>query len=151
MKTPEQMAEEWMNEEYGDTSHWVRMGKDMSLDAFYAGYQAAKDHAVDVNKMMPKWNSVDTVGDLINRSAIQHTLAALEKKPAQQWISVKDQLPEDNLAVLFFQPEYDGCFVGYKAAEGSYVDPEGNGLSVDNIHKYCTHWRVLPATPKEEA
>ena len=64
-----------------------------------------------------------------------------------EWISVKDQLPEDNLEVLFFQPEYDGCFVGYKAAEGSYVDPEGNGLSVDNIHKYCTHWRVLPELP----
>jgi hypothetical protein len=67
-----------------------------------------------------------------------------------EWISVKDQLPEDNLEVLFFQPEYDGCFIGYKAAEGSYVDPEGNGLSVDNIQKYCTHWRVLPELPKEE-
>jgi hypothetical protein len=69
-----------------------------------------------------------------------------------EWISVKDRLPEDNLEVEFFQPEYDGCFVGYKfvgykAAEGSYVDPEGNGLSVDNIHKYCTHWRVLPELP----
>ena len=42
-KTPEEMAEEWMNEEYGDTSHWVRMGKDMSIDAFLAGYQAATD------------------------------------------------------------------------------------------------------------
>jgi hypothetical protein len=76
-----------------------------------------------------------------------------------EWISVKDQLPEDNLEVLFFSQEYDGCFVGYKydgcfvgykAAEGSYVDPEGNGLSVDNIQKYCTHWMPLPAAPKEE-
>ena len=85
-----------------------------------AGYKAAKDHNVDVNNMMP------------------------------QWLSVKDQLPEDNLEVLFFSQVYDGCFVGYKAAEGSYVDPEGNGLSVSNIQKYYTHWMELPAPPKEE-
>lgn len=67
-----------------------------------------------------------------------------------QWISVKDQLPEDNLEVLFFSQEYDGCFVGYKAAEGSYVDPESNGLSVSNIQKYYTHWMPLPETPEEK-
>ena len=66
-----------------------------------------------------------------------------------EWISVKDRLPEDNLEVLFFSQEYDGCFVGYKAVEGSYVDPEGNGLSVSNIQKYYTYWMPLPAAPKE--
>ena len=64
-----------------------------------------------------------------------------------QWISVKDRLPEDNLEVLFFSQEYDGCFVGYKAVEGSYVDPEGNGLSVSNIQKYYTYWTLLPELP----
>jgi hypothetical protein len=33
-----------------------------------------------------------------------------------EWISVKDQLPEDDLEVLFFSQEYDGWFVGYKTA-----------------------------------
>jgi len=66
-----------------------------------------------------------------------------------EWISVKDRLPEDNLEVLFFSQEYDGCFVGYKAVEGSYVDPEGNGLNVSNIQKYYTYWMPLPAAPKE--
>lgn len=42
MKTPEQLAVEWLKEEYGDTSNWTYMGQEMSLDAFYAGYQAAK-------------------------------------------------------------------------------------------------------------
>ena len=69
---------------------------------------------------------------------------------AQQWISVKERLPEDNLEVLFFSQEYDGCFVGYKAAEGSYVDPESNGLSVSNIQKYYTYWRLLPEPPEEK-
>ncbi len=71
-------------------------------------------------------------------------------KAAQQWISVKERLPEDNLEVLFISQVYDGYFVGYKAAEGSYVDPEGNGLSVSNIQKYYTHWMPLPEAPKEE-
>jgi len=66
---------------------------------------------------------------------------------APQWISVKDRLPENNLEVLFFSQEYDGCFVGYKAVEGSYVDPESNGLSVSNIQKYYTYWTLLPEPP----
>ena len=57
-KTPEEMAEEWMTEEYGDTSHWVRMGKDMSIDAFVAGYKAAKDQLADADKVIPQWISV---------------------------------------------------------------------------------------------
>ena len=43
MKTPEEMAIEWLKEEYGDTSNWTYAAQEMSLDAFYAGYQAAKD------------------------------------------------------------------------------------------------------------
>jgi hypothetical protein len=60
MKTPEEMAEEWMNEEYGDTSHWVRMGKDMSIDAFLAGYQAAAPQWISVKDRLPE-NSFLTV------------------------------------------------------------------------------------------
>ena len=66
-----------------------------------------------------------------------------------EWISVKERLPEDNLEVLFFSQVYDGCFVGYKADEESYIDPEGNGLSVSNIQKYYTHWKLLPELPEE--
>lgn len=53
-KTPEQLAEDWMTEEYGDTSNWVRMGKDMSIDAFIAGYQAAKPQWISVKDHMPE-------------------------------------------------------------------------------------------------
>ena len=68
MKTPEQLAVEWFKEEYGDTSNWTYMGQEMSLDAFYAGYQAgrlnsegvqaAKDQLADADKVMPQWISV---------------------------------------------------------------------------------------------
>lgn len=64
-----------------------------------------------------------------------------------QFVDVNKMMPEDNLEVLFFSREYEGYFVGYKAAEGSYVDPEGNGLSVDMIQKFYTHWMPLPEPP----
>ena len=110
-KTPKQLAVEWLKEEYGDTSNWTYMGQEMSLDAFYAGYQAA-----------------------------------------QQWISVKDRLPEEGVEVLFHSPEKEMncCFVGYRATENEYVDPEGNGLIARQIEKYYTHWMPLPAPPKED-
>jgi len=75
MKTPEEMAIEWLREEYGDTSNWTYMGQEMSLDAFHAGYQAAKDQFADSSKVMP------------------------------QWISVKDRLPEIGEWVLINDPE----------------------------------------------
>lgn len=71
---------------------------------------------------------------------------------AQQWISVKDKLPEKGMEVLFHSPEKEMncCFVGYRAAENEYVDPEGNGLIARQIEKYYTHWMPLPEAPKEE-
>jgi hypothetical protein len=52
-KTPEQLAVEWLKEEYGDTSHWTYMGQEMSLDAFYAGYQAAAPQWISVKDRLP--------------------------------------------------------------------------------------------------
>jgi hypothetical protein len=54
MKTPEQLAVEWLKEEYGDTSNWTYMGQEMSLDAFYAGYQAAKPQWISVKERLPE-------------------------------------------------------------------------------------------------
>ena len=137
------MAEEYINhvlESQCDCSYRI---------AFLAGYQAAKDQVANVSKAMPKWNSVDTVGDLINRSAIQHTLAALEKKPAQQWISVKDRLPEDISDVLILSKEKESCVGYYRSSDNDW-----------NMYNPCcsfhmelhgvTHWMPLPAAPKEE-
>jgi hypothetical protein len=47
-KTPEQMAVEWLKEEYGDTSNWTYMGQEMSLDAFYAGYHTGYNIAYEL-------------------------------------------------------------------------------------------------------
>lgn len=101
MKTPEQLAVEWLKEEYGDTSNWTYMGQEMSLDAFYAGYQAA-----------------------------------------QQWISVKDRLPEAEQRVVIFDR---GQFsVSYLTAWGHWA------IEQQDVMKEPTYWMPLPEPPKEE-
>ena len=122
----------------------------------------AKDQVANVSKAMPKWNSVDTVGDLINRSAIQHTLAALEKKPAQQWISVKERLPALYEVVLVSKGPY--FRLASLAREQNEAADIGEYKVWHEIDQYrlqdsftgclawngITHWMPLPTAPKEE-
>jgi len=56
-KTPEELAEEYTKDWWGNLPEAEGMRKS-ARENFLAGYQAAKDHAVDVNKMMPQWISV---------------------------------------------------------------------------------------------
>ena len=103
-KTPEQLAVEWLKEEYGDTSNWTYMGQEMSLDAFYAGYQAAKDSAaIDTN-------SIDTGTKM-------------------QWISVKDRLPEYTPMVLAMCT--DGYELAYY---GIYGQGWANTLGTEHLN-----------------
>lgn len=66
-----------------------------------------------------------------------------------KWISVKDRLPEYNQDVLFYRAEYKDLFVGYRAEQDAYVDPEENGLTDSLIFKYYNFWMPLPELPKE--
>lgn len=64
-KTPEEMAIEYLKEEYGDTSSWTYMGQEMVLDAFVAGYQAAKDRQEYlINEMSILRSRLDTAEKL---------------------------------------------------------------------------------------
>lgn len=67
-----------------------------------------------------------------------------------EWISVKERLPEAYIDVLFMNasPEY-GCYVGHRVPDGNWTDPEGNGLTYEQIMKGCSHWTPLPEPPKE--
>ena len=65
----------------------------------------------------------------------------------QEWISVKDRLPEIDTQVL--------CFTGSSVQLAMY---EGNDKWFTNYHSYTlegknlfTHWMPLPEPPKEEA
>lgn len=121
MKTPEQMAVEWLKEEYGDTSNWTYMGQEMSLDAFYAGYQAAVnspekpdscEHILDMEKMV-------------------------DVNPSSGWISVKDRLPEDGVEVLVVSDGETGAS-WHEAGEFGWA-----------IGGTVTHWAPLPKPPEE--
>lgn len=69
MKTPEEMAEQYARENWG--SGWEH---DASIDAFLAGYKAAK-----LESMRPK---TDVIGDALNSSAARHAVALLGDKPS---------------------------------------------------------------------
>ena len=71
-----------------------------------------------------------------------------------QWISVKDRLPESQRMVLCYTP-YDGfMFVGYyqEVEPNSYWKSYWNIItamrSTKKITKKVTHWMPLPEAPK---
>jgi len=64
-------------------------------------------------------------------------------KAAQQWISVKDRLPDKSPMVLAM------CTDGYELAYyGMYGGGWTNTLGTEHLN--VTHWHPLPAAPKEE-
>ena len=170
MKTPEQMAEEWMNEEYGDTSHWVRMGKDMSLDAFVAGYQAAKDTYKDaistyedvakqmleeaVRIMSPQDHLVDADKMIDTCEHILDMEKMVDVNPSSEWISVKDRLPEINKGFIGFAENQEVCncyrYPNHTKDDSPvfYAQTKA-GLLICGLES-ITHWMPLPKPPEEK-
>ena len=64
------------------------------------------------------------------------------------WISVKDNLPEEEERVLGFDGNCQmGCFVCvYTFRDGDFIDDEGFSYACSEV----THWMPLPAPPKEK-
>jgi len=139
-KTPDEMAEEYC-EDHDECEH--------ARNAFLAGYQAAKDQLADADKVIPKWNSVDAVGDSIDRSAIQHALAVLKKKPFPQWISVKDRLPEEDKKVQILINYFLGGTEVREVAKAAFRNGLWSGDKVYITHPLVSHWMPLPEAPKE--
>jgi len=150
MKTPEELAVEFVYQEDtgSDTfAHGLRNG-------FLAGYQAAKDQQrkewetlVSKGKIaMQTLNDQLADADKVIPDTCEHILH-MEKMvdvsssvPLNNWISVKDRLPEDASDVLIVWA--DGV------SEACYFDEtwcrDGRRLL------WVTHWMPLPAAPKEE-
>lgn len=174
-KTPEEMAEEWMTEEYGDTSHWVRMGKDMSIDAFLAGYQAAKDEykeAIDTYndvakqmleeavRIMSPQDQLADADKVIAEDTCEHILymeKMVDVNPSSGWISVKDRLPEEG-EIVMTSCEQGKMFLLRKVSEeflGATLLWKyccGYDKDLADGESYCyeiTHWMPLPEAPEE--
>ena len=113
-KTPEQMAEEWAKAwRYEEVCH------------FALGNLRLCEYAQ--NEVQRRLNCGFLAG----------------YKAAQQWISVKDRLPEYTPMVLAM------CTDGYELAYyGMYGQGWTNTLGTEHLN--VTHWQPLPAPPKEE-
>ena len=90
MKTPEELAEEYTNDWWGNLPEAEGMRKS-ARENFLAGYQAAKNSA-----------SIDTIG--------------IDTGTKMQWISVKDRLPDKSPMVLAMC--VDGYELAYYGAYG---------------------------------
>jgi len=122
MKTPEQMAEEYIESFKGDKSI---LGGKIGLSAcrlsFLAGYKAAQEHNADASKMV--WISVK------------------DRLPENKYITVlvHFRVPESKAKLYGF---------GYCESDGPvtwYVDHNRYKSPVD-----VTHWMPLPEPPKAE-
>ena len=129
-KTPEELAVEHANNsgELEDTYVWRA-----DRDGFLAGYKAGQEHPFQFEAKM--W--VDPIG------------------PQYRWISVKDRLPEQDVAVLIYgqvlnnPPEVIGVrrrYNGDQEWKHTWESEDGFIYREDDV----THWMPLPAAPKEE-
>ena len=76
------------------------------------------------------------------------TIKAADVQPVNQWISVKDRLPEIGKSVLINYPKWDGD-------EIQVAKLEDNGMMFDICGEFnigtgvITHWMPLPEPPKD--
>jgi len=149
MKTPEELAEEHafniFAERYESLISEDKHVYDEAVDAFLAGYQAAKEHAhaaleeaeAEIDRLQTK---LSDAGILTTEHLIDASKMVSSSVPLNNWISVKDRLPEDASDVLIVWA--DGV------SEACYFDEtwcrDGRRLL------WVTHWMPLPAAPKEE-
>lgn len=64
-------------------------------------------------------------------------------KPAAEWISVKDRLPESRIRVIAHHSTNQVTITNYFDADKNEWDKEVNGIKTD-----VTHWMPLPSPPK---
>ena len=65
--------------------------------------------------------------------------------PMDEWISVKDRLPESGETTLV----YNGDIDVHGFWNGRWLDYDENGYPFEVL--YITHWMPLPEPPKEES
>ena len=128
MKTPEQLAIEWLKEEYGDTSNWTYMGQEMSLDAFYAGYQAAKPQWISIKDRLPN---------------VEKTSRSLRRESSCVLIVSYDNVYVAHLCEDWSDRKhfiFEACTCNCRA-----FDMEIDEWKLDQV----THWMPLPKPPEE--
>jgi hypothetical protein len=145
MKTPEQMAEEYCSTK--QLSHVERL---VLINGFLAGYQAAKDHAhaaleeaeAKIDELQTKLSDAGilTTEHLIDASKMVSSSATLNN-----WISVKDRLPDYDQLNLLWHKDFKQQFVGRRVDSNAMVPVMPRLCNEEEI----THWMPLPEPPEE--
>lgn len=65
------------------------------------------------------------------------------------WISVKDRLPEYNKGVLVYSETYGVLYYYLRALDNLWVQ-DGIDTVSDSVLQDITHWQNLPEPPKQE-
>ena len=103
-------------------------------------------------------NDWDSGYDTAIAEAFEHIkrVPVANVQPVNQWISVKDRLPEENILVLCYARSTTGegndYFLG-ALAHGEFWFLKVNDIghvSYPVLHWEVTHWQPLPESPKED-
>lgn len=102
---------------------------------------------IDREKLLKRFNIDDMMnvnGTLISLRDAREIISSFPAVSVQQWISVKDGMPEDNDRVIAFRP-YEAEVSAYR-----YSVMWGWALKTSVSHRGITHWMPLPEPPKGE-
>ena len=83
----------------------------------------------------------------VNKGKIEYVEYAPTLTPPNEWVSVEDELPEDNTQVLMWSARWKIAEAGSYYNQHFWVYSEiGDEYIADNI----THWMPLPPQPDKE-
>ncbi len=142
MKTPEQLAEEYLRYE-NESFYWAK-------HAFLAGYQAGRLNSEAVQAAMNSPEKQDSCEHILDMEKM------VDVNLSSEWISVKDRLPESSVG---WTTVY-GCILSRWAVQPGFYDKEAKEwvsrfiCSDETDQGYApfesvTHWMPLSKPPKE--
>jgi hypothetical protein len=153
MKTPEEMAEEYTRDWWGNLPEAEGMRKS-ARENFLAGYQAAKDEykvAIDTYNDVAKQMLHEAVRIMTPTDEIAEDVLGASNVPEKPdgWISVKDRLPEIGVDVLISYGRLPFYHLAFLTHNGDIQWFNGNHSNIEYSLDDVTHWMPLPAPPKE--
>ena len=153
-KTPEELAEEYASSITRESERFIR--QDISF-AFFSGYQAAKDqYEAKLKEVSANWTfCCEDKARLLQEIAAASPMPVTIFPTSGQWISVKDRLPEEDVAVLTYgqvlndPPDVIGVRRRYNGDQDwkhTWESEDGFIYREDDV----THWMPLPKPPEEK-
>ena len=175
-KTPEELAEEWSiqlrpNQDVEECELRWDLVCDWEKESFLAGYQAAQeqqekewgalvskgriamqtlnDQFADADKVMNFPENPDDCDHILDMEKMVGVNSCSCKGILNNWISVKDRLPEDNGPILMWSGRLE--HVPTCAAAGYELWNWSTEYSPHDFRLHeITHWMPLPNPPKDD-